>query len=87
MHLNRNPSLLQAHVLRHGLLHTIHFIIFVLEDEGRWGLFGDVVPNVRLQLNAVLCNHQVAGIDRDREIWPAAHIVGRVYATVYALFK
>ena len=37
--------------------------------------------------DAVLCNHEVAGINRDGEIRSAAHIIGCVYSGIHALFK
>lgn len=87
MHFNGNTGFFQAHVIGQGLLHTVHFIVLVLEKECRWSSFRDVVLNVWLKSDAILGDHEVAGIDRYGEIRSAAHIVGCIHSGVHALFK
>jgi hypothetical protein len=72
IHLHRNPGLLQCSIITQRLLHTVHVVILILQQERRRRLAGDMAINIRIQPETVIGERQTPRIDSYRKIRAAA---------------
>lgn len=49
MHLNRDVGVLESEVIGERTLYVSHSIVLGLNEEGRWGLAGDVDIGIKRQ--------------------------------------
>ena len=87
VHLHGNSSLLQGCIVTERVLYAVHMVILVLQQKRRRRLAGNISRNIRIQLETVISNGQMAWIKSHRKIRAATYFVGRVGSWVQTLCK